>query len=426
LVLSDLRPFRSLVAFAIGGGWGKGEEFEDSVAVRVIRGTDIANIALGMYSQVPRRFEAQNKARKRYLQPGDILLEISGGSPTTGQTTGRSMLITPRTLESLGEPVIPASFCRLVRINTSVADPRYAYYALQDMYNSGRAGEYEHQSTGISNFQFQHFLNAETIRLPSRREQETIAEILAHLDHKIELNRRMNVTLESIARARFSHYMATCPPRQYVTLGSLLETIETGKRPKGGVKGITSGVPSIGAESITRIGEFDFSKTKYVPQQFFEEMNRGVVEDFDVLLYKDGGKPGVYEPHVSMFGLGFPFETFCINEHVYRLRVGHPYSQAILYYWLTYEEALEEMRRKGSGVAVPGLNSNAVKSLAFPILPGSHIRSLSAFLTDVNTRILLSALQARTLACLRDALLPKLMAGELRIPEAECFVSEAV
>jgi type I restriction enzyme S subunit len=72
-------------------------------------------------------------------------------------------------------------------------------------------------------------------------------------------------------------------------LAECTSVVETGNRPKGGVKGIKTGIPSIGAESIIGIGQFEFSKTKYVPPSFYESMKRGKVESHDVLLYKDGG-----------------------------------------------------------------------------------------------------------------------------------------
>ena len=65
---------------------------------------------------------------------------------------------------------------------------------------------YEQQSTGISNFQFAYFLDSEVINLPSLPEQRTIAHILGTLDDKIELNRRMNETLELMARALFKSW----------------------------------------------------------------------------------------------------------------------------------------------------------------------------------------------------------------------------
>ena len=49
-----------------------------------------------------------------------------------------------------------------------------------------------------------------------------------------------------------------------LSLGDVLDTLQTGKRPRGGVSDILTGVPSVGAESIEGVGYFDFSKTKYV------------------------------------------------------------------------------------------------------------------------------------------------------------------
>jgi type I restriction enzyme S subunit len=115
-------------------------------------------------------------------------------------------------LTQLGGSVIPASFCRLVRVDESRIDPRYAYYALQEMYASGRAGDYEHRSTGISNFQFEFFLDQELVALPSLPEQHEIAGVLGALDDKIELNRQMSQTLDSMARALFKSWFVDFDP----------------------------------------------------------------------------------------------------------------------------------------------------------------------------------------------------------------------
>jgi len=241
--------------------------------------------------------------------------------------------------------------------------------------------------------------------LPPLPEQKAIAAVLGALDDKIELNRRMNATLEKMARALFQSWFVDFDPVrakldgqqpvgldmstaalfpehledsplgkkpkgwEVTTLESVLAVLETGGRPKGGVSGITSGVPSIGAESIVSVGVFDFGKTKFVPVEFYEGMKRGHIESHDVLLYKDGGRPGEFEPHVSMFGDGFPFEECSINEHVYRLRSNGLLSQEYLYFWMSSEFALAEMRIKGTGVAIPGLNSTAVRSLGVLVPP---------------------------------------------------------
>lgn len=204
--------FREVSEFTIGGGWGQDTEFDDSVPVRVIRGTDFDRIRSGEFSRIPARYEQHSKVQRRLLKPGDILLEISGGSRTSNQSTGRSCFITDRALAQLGKKVIPASFCRLVRVDQAVIDPRLAYYALQEMYVSGRAVLYEQQSTGISNFQFEYFLDSEVFRLPPLSEQRAIAHILGTLDDKIELNRRMNATLEGMAQALFRSWFVDFDP----------------------------------------------------------------------------------------------------------------------------------------------------------------------------------------------------------------------
>jgi len=302
---------------------------------------------------------------------------------------------------------------------------------------------------------------AQLFPLPPLAEQKAIAGVLGALDKKIELNRRMNATLEAMARALFQSWFVDFDPvrakldgRQPVgmdeataelfpehleessigkklvgwevnTLETTLSVLETGGRPKGGVGGITSGVPSIGAESIVGVGKFDFSKTKYVPAEFFEGMRKGHIESHDVLLYRDGGRPGEYEPHVSMFGDGFPFEKCSINEHVYRLRANERVSQEYLYFWMTSELAFAEMRIKGTGVAIPGLNSTAVRSLAVLVPPRPMVEAFTSHTAPLITRILANSKRSRTLATLRDTLLPKLLSGDLSMADVKHQVLEA-
>ena len=156
----------------------------------------------------------------RLLNPGDIVIEVSGGSPTSGQTTGRALLIDERTMHALGKRVIPASFCKRVVINTEIADPRYVYYHLSEMYQSARAGLYEHQSTGISNFQFEFFLDTEEIRLPPLCEQRAIAGVLGALDDKIDQNWRTAQALERLAREIFRAWFVDFEPVKAKTAGA--------------------------------------------------------------------------------------------------------------------------------------------------------------------------------------------------------------
>jgi len=167
---------------------------------------------------------------------------------------------------------------------------------------------------------------------------------------------------------------------------------------------------------------FDYSKTKYVPEDFYAGMSKGRIRSRDVLLYKDGGRPGEFEPHVTLFGDGFPFDECAINEHVYRLRAKDDFGQALLYFWLSSDLTMAEMRIKGTGVAIPGLNSTQAKSLT-ALLPACKVaRAFDALAEPSVARILSVCNQSRTLAVLRDTLLPKLISGELRVPDAERIV----
>jgi len=293
--------------------------------------------------------------------------------------------------------------------------------------------------------------------LPPVPEQRAIAHILGTLDDKIELNRRMNETLEAMARALFKSWFVDFDPVrakaggrdpglplpladlfpdsfedselgeiprgwEVETLDRALAELEVGGRPKGGVSAYTEGVPSIGAESIVGLGHFDYSKTKYVPHEYFQSMKKGHVENRDVLLYKDGGRPGEFEPHVTLVGDGFPFDTCAINEHVYRIRAKPTLGQNFLFFWLSSDLVMEEMRIKGTGVAIPGLNSTQVKSLTTLVPSRGVIGAFDDIADRLIARVLSACNESRTLAAVRDTLLPTLISGERRVEGIDRFM----
>ena len=135
----DWLPYRSVIRYAIGGGWGNETLETGTGTVRIIRGTDFKNIHNGNLQGVPLRYETSRKISSRQLEDGDVILEISGGSRTSNQFTGRSFFVSQNLIDLLGGVVIPASFCRLVRFDEDRVAPKYAYYALQNMYLTGRA-----------------------------------------------------------------------------------------------------------------------------------------------------------------------------------------------------------------------------------------------------------------------------------------------
>ena len=330
-------------------------------------------------------------------------------------------------------------------------DARWAYYTLLTQDINGMDSGSAIPSTSRDEFY------SLPVSVPPPSEQRGIAHILGTLDDKIELNRRMNETLEAMARALFKSWFVDFDPvrakmegrdlqlesdlcRRFpealndqgiprgwhrIKLGEVITVLETGKRPRGGVLGISEGIPSVGAESITGVGKFDFSKTKYVPVAFFDNMTSGRVTDGDVLVYKDGGKPGELRPAVTYISRGFPFAKFCINEHVFRVRTD-VVSQPLLYCALSTEDAFWQMRELATGVAQPGLNQRAMKSLEFT-MPDSPtlVRAAESLIGPLIDGCNENSQKSFSLAQVRDALLPRLISGDIRIREAEKVI-EAV
>ena len=80
------------------------------------------------------------------------------------------------------------------------------------------------------------------------------------------------------------------------------------------------------------------------------------------------------------------------------------------------------MRIKGTGVAIPGLNSTQVKSLTTLVPTREITRAFDALVEPWTTRVLVSCHESHALTALRDTLLPKLLSGEIRVENAERFI----
>jgi type I restriction enzyme S subunit len=344
-------------------------------------------------------------------------------------------------------------------VDDKKADYRFLFYSL--LQNRGSL-------INLANGAAQQNLNSQIIKdfeiyVPSLPTQKKIAHILSTLDDKIELNRKMNQTLEAMAQALFKswfvdfdpvHARLTCKsdeelevaarelgiskevlelfPSEFEEselgmipkgweikkLGECELEIESGTRPKGGIdKELSSGIPSVGAESIAPIGVFDFSNVKYVTNEFAAKAKRGWVQHMDVALYKDGGKPGIFMPRVSLYGNGYPFARFMINEHVFLLR-SELLGQYYLFQLILSKGILDQLIARGSAKAAqPGLNQVEVNDSKF-VLPSKEL--LSAFNKIIELFVvkqLENGKQIQTLQQTRDTLLPKLLSGELDVSE---------
>lgn len=344
----------------------------------------------------------RNSAAK-LLPPNTVLMAMYGA--TVGQ------------LALLGrEMTCNQAACAMI-VDPSKADFRYLYYALLND---------RPRIIGRANGAAQQNLSARIIksldyRFPSLEEQHAISATLGALDDKIEANRRAIDRMEALGSALLEEALGLDVygfPKYAADrrLGDMLSTLETGSRPKGGISAATRGVVSLGAESIQSAGVTSTTVFKHVPEDFAASMRRGRLVDGDVLVYKDGGSPGNFIPHVSAFGYGFPVAVATINEHVYRVRAVDGISQGLLYWLLRSSWMDEEMRKRGTGVAIPGLNHSNFKDLPWPVMDDNVANRLGAQLDLLVVRMLKFGAQSRQLAALRDTLLPELLSGRIRVP----------
>lgn len=302
--------------------------------------------------------------------------------------------------------------------------PRFVYYYLHTI-------DFKRFDVGNSNPTLnRNHIHGLKARIPPPSTQRRIADILSAYDDLIDNNRRRMALLEESARQLYQEWFVRLrfPGHEHIritngvpegwqrkVLENCVSDLETGNRPKGGVSGIFDGVPSIGAESIVGAGHFDFSQTKYVPEDYFLKLRSGIVQDRDVLVYKDGGRPGHFTPHVSIFGDGFPFSRMAINSHVYRLRGTKDIPQAFLYYHLSSEPMMDWMNKAGSGAAIPGIARKDLLRLPIVVPASAVTREFSEFANCVLTQIFKLASISKKLRDARDLLLPRLMSGELAV-----------
>ena len=163
----EVKKLREILSHYIGGGWGNEQKQEKfTVGSYVIRGTDIPHLKNGVIDNVPYRFHKDSNFKSRKIEPFDIIIEVSGGSKD--QPVGRAVLITEELLQNFIDNVMCASFCKLLRLN-SLISPYYVDQILQLLYDTREINKYQTQSTGISNFKFEFFIDDLGILIPSSK-----------------------------------------------------------------------------------------------------------------------------------------------------------------------------------------------------------------------------------------------------------------
>lgn len=261
--------------------------------------------------------------------------------------------------------------------------------------------------------------------------QVKIANVLKSLDAKIENNNKINANLEAQAQALFKSWFVDFEPFQngefedtelgripkgltLTKIADIPHIIETGRRPKGGA--VAEGIPSVGAEHIKGMGAYDYSKTKYIDSDFASKLKTGKINGYELLIYKDGGKPGYFIPNYSIFGEGYPFEECYLNEHVFKLDFnGYRGYNIFCYFYFQTDYVMNYLNAQGGKAAIPGINRNDVESIYIFNPDNKLVKKFGDLVLPHFQQILKNCVQNKTLSLLRDTLLPKLMSGEIEV-----------
>jgi len=275
----------------------------------------------------------------------------------------------------------------LIRPNPEIVDFRFLRHWLNSPTMSAHIQGYRDGSVAER-------LNLPTIRalpvaIPPHREQRAIAHILGTLDDKIELNRRMNETLETMARALFKSWFVDFDPVRAKAEGrdpglpkpvaglfpDSFEDSELGERPKGWHVGAVS-------------DEFDLTMGQSPPGETYNESGEGVP---------------FYQGRAD-FGFRYPTRrVYCTAA----TRFAAPGDALITVRAPVGDiNMAREVCAVGRGVAA-ARHKTASRSYSFQHVSPLHSR------VEVNER------DSAALAALRDTLLPKLLSGEIRLKDVE-------
>jgi len=313
-------------------------------------------------------------------------------------------------------------------------DPLFAFYFLKsldfDRFNSGSAQPSLNRN----------FIYPIPIRVPRPDEQKAIAAVLGALDDKIELNRRMNATLEAMARALFQSWFVDFDPVrakldgrkparldkataelfpnsfQDSPLGHIPKGWETGSilrqadllsggTPKTDVPAYWCGdVPWASAKDVSQCGEaFLISTERTITKKGVDESSTKMMPAKTTVVVARGATTG----RLTMFG-----HAMAMNQTCYGLRskIGAPFAL-----YCNVRHFIERLVQGGHGSIFDTITTSTFEATDVLLAPKEVLLSFDTQVTPLFRQVHANLRQSRTLATLRDTLLPKLLSGELSV-----------
>ncbi|WP_064663308.1 restriction endonuclease subunit S [Pseudoalteromonas sp. MQS005] len=191
----EVDTLSSWIASDKTGDWGK-EEQEGNYTLQVdcIRGADINGLNGNGKIAAPNRFILEKNDHK-LLAPFDLVIEISGGSPT--QSTGRMAYITDDVLDRFTHPLICSNFCKAISLRNK--DLFYCFaYLWNDLYGNGVLFGWEGKTSGIKNLLFDSFVTKHQVPIPPMGLAKQFFDFAAPLEQQKQTLLKENARLESL------------------------------------------------------------------------------------------------------------------------------------------------------------------------------------------------------------------------------------
>ena len=191
----DVDYLSSYIAKDKSGDWGKeAEQGNYTLNVNCIRGADINGIKGQGDLKSPVRYILPKNSHK-IIESGDMIVEISGGSPT--QSTARAAYINDGVLNRFNTPLISSNFCRVITLN----QPKWIYSFFQEwqfLYDADFFFGWEGKTSGIKNFLFEQFLENYKTAIPPELLLNKYYETVCDNYNKVQTNLLENQKLAEL------------------------------------------------------------------------------------------------------------------------------------------------------------------------------------------------------------------------------------
>ena len=299
----------------------------------------------------------------------------------------------------------------------------YLYWAMQ-------ASDRRRLITGSAQSQITiRHLQSHRIAVPPLGEQRAIAHILGALDDKIALNQRMNATLEALARTIFTSWCVDCYPVRAKAAGCQPQGMDGAldELPRGWRIGSLDQIATY--QNGLTLQKFPPAGEAYLPVIKIAQMRKGdtqgsdrasvaldpayVVEDGDVLFSWSGS----LEVVLWCGGRG------ALNQHLFKVTSTH-YPKWFYYLWTKHHLPRLRDIAASKATTMGHIQRRHLGEARVLIPPGELLSAMDAVIAPLIETIIANRRQSRTLAAIRDALLPKLLSGAVRVREAEQMLVE--